>query len=282
MNLYQAFNQNPINVVDPMGLEVDLIYFDSVVHEGAITENWRERGTLMAEGAANLIPSVAYWMKDVFEIATGDDLFDEDWRLSFNFSNPGPVIQINKEDDRSYLGKIKDATVVYPTGEFLGEAGANFIMGYGDSYFINKEVGLEARENLDRQAIPLALTGYGIFKGKCKPTNKVDLTTAKNTKISSNKYFRKVTRNILKKKPRAKRKTKIGENFFKEVEEFHHRFIPNRTKWAPNWIKHSKLNLKRLFTLDHARIDPYRFKFMPKWIKEHLIKEGSLEFKLTK
>ena len=50
--------------------------------------------------------------------------------------------------------------------------------------------------------------------------------------------------------------------------ELHHRFIPQRAKWAPNWLKNNRFNLKEVSSLEHAKMDPYRARFAPKWIKE--------------
>jgi hypothetical protein len=55
---------------------------------------------------------------------------------------------------------------------------------------------------------------------------------------------------------------------WKQYTELHHRFIPQRAKWAPNWLKNNKLNLQPVSSLKHAQVDPYRARFAPKWIKE--------------
>ena len=49
----------------------------------------------------------------------------------------------------------------------------------------------------------------------------------------------------------------------REGEEFHHWLIPQRATWAPNWLKHSRLNLMRVRATQHAKIDPSRFQFIP-------------------
>ncbi len=55
---------------------------------------------------------------------------------------------------------------------------------------------------------------------------------------------------------------------WKQYIELHHRFIPQRATWAPNWLKNNFLNLKPVSSLRHAQIDPYRARFAPRWIKE--------------
>tara|TARA_A100000171_G_C2137985_1_gene151964 strand:+ start:3835 stop:4983 length:1149 start_codon:yes stop_codon:yes gene_type:complete len=50
--------------------------------------------------------------------------------------------------------------------------------------------------------------------------------------------------------------------------ELHHRFIPQRAKWAPNWLKNNSLNLQPLSSLEHALRDPYRARFAPRWVKD--------------
>ena len=55
---------------------------------------------------------------------------------------------------------------------------------------------------------------------------------------------------------------------WKQYMELHHRFIPQRWKWAPNWLKNNRFNLQELNSLEHAMRDPYRARFAPKWAKE--------------
>ena len=55
---------------------------------------------------------------------------------------------------------------------------------------------------------------------------------------------------------------------WRQYEELHHRFIPQRSKWAPNWLKNNRINIKRVSSLVHAQKDPYRAKTAPKWAKE--------------
>ncbi len=54
---------------------------------------------------------------------------------------------------------------------------------------------------------------------------------------------------------------------FKVHIELHHRYIPQRAKWAPNWLKNNKINLQPLNTIRHGINDSYRFRFFPKEIK---------------
>ncbi|WP_454047542.1 hypothetical protein [Chryseobacterium sp. Marseille-Q8038] len=55
---------------------------------------------------------------------------------------------------------------------------------------------------------------------------------------------------------------------WKQTMELHHRFIPQRAKWAPNWLLNNKVNLQPVNSLEHAIADPYRARFAPKWVKE--------------
>lgn len=55
---------------------------------------------------------------------------------------------------------------------------------------------------------------------------------------------------------------------FNVYQELHHRFIPQRAKWAPNWLKNNRFNLQELNTIQHGLRDPYRFRFFPKEIKD--------------
>jgi RHS repeat-associated protein len=55
---------------------------------------------------------------------------------------------------------------------------------------------------------------------------------------------------------------------WKQYMELHHRFIPQRWDWAPNWLKNNKWNLQELSSLEHAMNDPYRARFAPKWVKD--------------
>ncbi len=57
-------------------------------------------------------------------------------------------------------------------------------------------------------------------------------------------------------------------NVWKQYTELHHRFIPQRANWAPNWLKNDRINLTPLSSLRHSQVDPYRARFAPKWIKE--------------
>ena len=113
----------------------------------------------VAEGGANIIPAIIYFIQDLAEVVTGEDYFDEDWRFRFNFSG-GPIIQTYSTEKRTYWEKVRDATVLYPTGIFLADTGANFILGYNDPNVMHKPVGQEFREQFDRQLIPLGLTLY--------------------------------------------------------------------------------------------------------------------------
>jgi RHS repeat-associated protein len=56
-------------------------------------------------------------------------------------------------------------------------------------------------------------------------------------------------------------------NVFKVTTELHHRFIPQRWGWAPNWLKNNSFNLQPLNTIQHGIRDSYRFRFFPTEIK---------------
>ncbi len=55
---------------------------------------------------------------------------------------------------------------------------------------------------------------------------------------------------------------------WKQYTELHHRFIPQRANWAPNWLKNNRFNLTPASSLRHSQMDPYRARFAPNWIKE--------------
>jgi RHS repeat-associated protein len=171
LNLYQGLNMNPVNFKDPWGLSTDFNSFGTnksfsqALNSLVVTKADKRQMARTAEGGANLIPSLIYWIQDLFEVATGTDIFEEDSRFRFNFSEPGSTIQIYSTEKRTYWEKVRDATVVYPTGKFLADTGSNFILGYNDPYVMNTPVGQEARENFDRQLIPLGATSYGVYKG---------------------------------------------------------------------------------------------------------------------
>jgi hypothetical protein len=92
---------------------------------------------------------------------------------------------------------------------------------------------------------------------------------------ASTSYFRKQGRRILGSGPRETREVLIGGRRFVERLELHHRFIPNRWRWVPKQIRHHRLNLSKVYSLEHALRDPYRYRFLPRWVKE-AIETGSL------
>ena len=55
---------------------------------------------------------------------------------------------------------------------------------------------------------------------------------------------------------------------WKQYTELHHRFIPQRVKWVPNWLLNNRINLTPASSLKHSLMDPYRARFAPKWVKE--------------
>jgi RHS repeat-associated protein len=61
---------------------------------------------------------------------------------------------------------------------------------------------------------------------------------------------------------------------FKVYEELHHRYIPQRASWAPNWLKNNRFNLQPLNSIQHGISDPYRFQFFPSEIKK-AVKSGN-------
>jgi RHS repeat-associated protein len=70
-------------------------------------------------------------------------------------------------------------------------------------------------------------------------------------------------------KPAAKILTnKETGQTWKTYMELHHRFIPQRWEWAPNWMKNNRFNLQELNSLEHAIQDPFRARFAPRWVKD--------------
>ena len=61
---------------------------------------------------------------------------------------------------------------------------------------------------------------------------------------------------------------------WKQYTELHHRFIPQRWKWAPDWLKNNKWNLQEVNSLEHSILDPYRARFAPKWAKDYYKLKG--------
>lgn len=57
---------------------------------------------------------------------------------------------------------------------------------------------------------------------------------------------------------------------FNVYTELHHRFVPQRARWAPNWLKNNRFNLEPLNTIQHGISDPNRFQFFPKEIKQSI------------
>ena len=92
---------------------------------------------------------------------------------------------------------------------------------------------------------------------------------------ASASYFREQGRRILGSGPRETREVLIGSRRIVERLELHHRFIPNRWRWVPNQIRHHRLNLRSVYSLEHALRDPYRYTFLPRWVKE-AIETGNL------
>jgi RHS repeat-associated protein len=191
MNLYQSFGMNPVNFTDPLGLRTDFNYFGTkksfsqALNSLVVTAADKRQLGRMAEGGANLIPSIIYLIQDLAEVVTGDNYFEDDWRFRFNFSEPGSTIQIYSTEKRTYWEKVRDATVVYPTGKFLADTGANFILGYNDPYVMNTPVGQQARENFDRQLIPLGVTAYGVYKGiSARSNNPIPKYASENENIN--------------------------------------------------------------------------------------------------
>ncbi|WP_436698717.1 RHS repeat-associated core domain-containing protein [Nocardioides sp. BYT-33-1] len=56
----------------------------------------------------------------------------------------------------------------------------------------------------------------------------------------------------------------------REYKELSHWLIPKRAGWAPNWLKNSRWNLKKMWGSDHALADPLRHQFLPRsWKKQN-------------
>ena len=84
---------------------------------------------------------------------------------------------------------------------------------------------------------------------------------------ASDSYIRQQGRRLLGSGPRPTRYLEIGDRIFVQRLELHHRFIPNRWRWIPKQIRHHRLNLQPLYSVEHALRDPDRYRFLPKWLK---------------
>ena len=77
-------------------------------------------------------------------------------------------------------------------------------------------------------------------------------------RAASKRYYERVRERLFQQRPNVPlRNSAFPRNT--ETDEFHHWLIPQRVTWAPNWLKHSRLNLMRVRGTLHARVDPLRW-----------------------
>ena len=128
----------------------------------------------------------------------------------------------------------------------------------GEDRYGNKMTTTEATIN--------AISIVPIFKiGKFASGAKISF----NINISGGPTFRqyKAAYWSTRTKPAVKFITGPNGQQFKNYMELHHRFIPQRAKWAPNWLLNNRFNLQPLRSLEHGLKDRYRYQFFPKWLK---------------
>jgi len=173
LNLYQAFNQNPVNFVDPFGAisghadEFNVMVRGgmSVKEAGYYNSIVRKKGARVSEGGLNMILSGIYWLVDLASYLNpfyaNQDVTPFRWR--FDFSGDRPIID-HYIHYRTPTEKFTDTTIIKPTGEFIGDFSANLYLGYFDPYVRNTEVGIDARDEVDRGMIPMFALAYGGYK----------------------------------------------------------------------------------------------------------------------
>jgi hypothetical protein len=155
MNLYQAFNMNPINFTDPFGEDVlgacaeSNKYYLYPTENKEIIEAKNRALALFGEGAANAAVKT-FLLPAKYITLPLRLMFGFDFDVNVNYTRDGSVIG-------GYFGKqnrldiVKEQTVVYPLADFVTQTGYDAYFGLihqGGS----SPLGESSRENLARSA----------------------------------------------------------------------------------------------------------------------------------
>jgi RHS repeat-associated protein len=138
-------------------------------------------------------------------------------------------------------------------------------------YLLGRDIGNSTMRNLDGSStsideatlafgtLPLWFVGGGEVSG----VKNAVATGGKNFAQYRAAYWAGKTKPVLK-----PLQNEVTGQVWNQFMELHHRFIPQRWKWAPNWLKNNRFNLQELDSLKHAQLDPYRARFAPQWVKD--------------
>jgi len=153
MNLYQAFNMNPVNFTDPFGEDVlgscssSYQYFLNPSENRDIIKKQLRFNALAAEGVVNAALKT-FLIPAKYLTLPARLMFGFDFDVNVNFTRDGSVIG-------GYLGKqnrldiVKEQTVVFPLADFVTQTGQDVYFGlfYQGG---NSSLGKSSRENLMR------------------------------------------------------------------------------------------------------------------------------------
>ncbi len=155
MNLYQAFNMNPINFTDPFGKDVlgscaeSYKYYLNPTENEETIEAHKRALALVGEGAANAAVKTFLFPAKYITLPARL-LFGFDFDVSLNFTEEGSVVNagIGKQNR---LDIVKAQTVVYPLADYVSQTGQDVYFGlfYQGG---NSSLGKSSRENLARSA----------------------------------------------------------------------------------------------------------------------------------
>jgi hypothetical protein len=178
-------------------------------------------------------PSFAYWLEDLGSVSNPQSLFLEGTpraKMRFNLTDnkkPFIIIDIGRH---SIKEKIKNATIIIPMSEGLGQYGADVYQGYIDLNMRNSQVGQNARDRVEQNTIPIGLMVYGAVKTVKGLIKKISYKKAyktlyeakiKGTKRGSHRYYaNKELYNILKNNPKLRNKLNkiVGEDVMAHME----------------------------------------------------------------
>jgi RHS repeat-associated protein len=168
MNLYQAFNQNPVNFVDPFG-EESLKELYKAYLEGGVN-------TLVSIGLAGykkiamlLFPSKA---KQIAGFNVNVNITDD------KYSTLQAYIDKDMTVGKMLIEDLKTATIVYPAGKQLGEFTGNVYVGWFSDY--SQEVKDSFQMESARGVVPTGVAVGSLFFG-----TKVITSKARNYKSVS-------------------------------------------------------------------------------------------------